>query len=226
MHAAGRRAWFQQAPATERLRSDRASTVGPGRLCLGNAHDGGTPAGGMRCGVSSPARPPTRCRCPTRLPRHPRASASPGAGTNAAHNLPLGANPRTDDAARRQFNAGARALWVAARPSSPPPRALQCRHESQDRPRERDHPLAAPAGRCTALARQRSWHAARSAECRPWMQSTDVSREIVIANPQLRPRVGNPDELRSNRMERTLDAAQVSCLPRRNPGSPRRSTAR
>jgi hypothetical protein len=29
---------------------------------------------------------------------------------------------------------------------------------------------------------------------------------VVRANPQLRPRVGNPDEMRSNRMQRTLDA--------------------
>src|SRR5262245_64786642 len=28
----------------------------------------------------------------------------------------------------------------------------------------------------------------------------------VRANPELRPRVGNPDEMRSNRMQRTLDA--------------------
>ncbi|MEZ7186156.1 hypothetical protein QVM19_32125, partial [Pseudomonas aeruginosa] len=28
---------------------------------------------------------------------------------------------------------------------------------------------------------------------------------LVQANPQLRPRVGNPDELRSNRMGQTLD---------------------
>ncbi len=36
----------------------------------------------------------------------------PGAGTSLAHNLPLGSNPATDDAARRAFNDAARALWV------------------------------------------------------------------------------------------------------------------
>src|SRR5690606_14881293 len=65
----------------------------------------------------------------------------PGAGTNAAHNLPLGANPRVDAAAREAFHRGARALYV------PPPEldaalAAFDTHARQQRPRESGHPLA------------------------------------------------------------------------------------
>ena len=35
----------------------------------------------------------------------------PGAGTNAAHGLPLGSNPRRDAEALNFFHRGARALW-------------------------------------------------------------------------------------------------------------------
>ncbi|HXG15554.1 MAG TPA: hypothetical protein VNK50_04855, partial [Calidithermus sp.] len=70
----------------------------------------------------------------------PKGFGFPGAGTNAAHNLPLGANPAVDPEARQRFNAGARALWV-------PPAALReavaalATHARQGRPLERDHAL-------------------------------------------------------------------------------------
>ena len=132
----------------------------------------------------------------------PKGFGFPGAGTNAAHNLPLGANPRSDDAARRQFNLGARALWVPPAEFAAA-RNLLCCHESQDRPRERDHPLArrrVDAPRLPAT----QWQAA-GAQVSPMDAVDGFFADIVVANPQLRPRVGNPDELRSNRMGRTLD---------------------
>ncbi|HFN7151073.1 TPA: xylulose 5-phosphate 3-epimerase, partial [Pseudomonas aeruginosa] len=42
----------------------------------------------------------------------PKGFGFPGAGTNAAHNLPLEGNPRVDQIALQQFNEGARALFV------------------------------------------------------------------------------------------------------------------
>ncbi len=132
----------------------------------------------------------------------PKGFGFPGAGTNAAHNLPLGANPAVDPEARQRFNAGARALWV-------PPTELReavaalATHARQGRPLERDH----------ALARRRP-PAPRLPEP-PWrkpgglaspMEGLDAYFVAVVeANPALRPRVGNPDELRSNRLNLTLD---------------------
>src|SRR5690606_27526644 len=65
----------------------------------------------------------------------------PGAGTNAAHNLPLGANPRVDAAARQLFLDGARALHVPAAELDTA-LAVLATHGRQQRVRESQHPLA------------------------------------------------------------------------------------
>src|SRR5690606_1622294 len=65
----------------------------------------------------------------------------PGAGINAAHNLPLGGNPHTDARARDLFNAGARALHVRADELDRAIAALTV-HERQGRPLESRHPIA------------------------------------------------------------------------------------
>lgn len=126
----------------------------------------------------------------------------PGAGTNRAHNLPLPGNPATDAASCQMFNDGAGRLYM-------PEQALRdavvelATHERQNRPKERDHPLAArrieypeiPVAADYALGERVSPMAALDRQfC-----------AIVGANPHLRPRVGNPDELRSNRLDETLD---------------------
>ncbi len=58
-----------------------------------------------------------RRRYPVHLPYGvavaPKGAGFYGAGTNLAHNLPLGANPNTDATAARRFNTSARRLWVA-----------------------------------------------------------------------------------------------------------------
>ncbi len=158
-----------------------------------------------------------RARYPVPLPYGvavaPKGYGFPGAGTNLAHNLPLMANPHTDRRAARRFNQGARRLWV------PPDElraaaALLQRHEASGRPRERDHALAArdvalreapePAFRPVepaALAEPERWTRASP------MDAVDAGfTALVRANPHLRPRVGNPDEMRSNRLLATLEA--------------------
>jgi phosphoketolase len=157
-----------------------------------------------------------RRRYPVHLPYGvavaPKGAGFYGAGTNLAHNLPLGANPHTDPTAARRFNTSARRLWVAPDELSAAAGVLQ-HHHAAARPRERDTALAnrepalprvpeptwrpVPADR----ADRRSWtHAS------PMMAVDDGFLAIVQANPHLRPRVGNPDEMRSNRMQRTLEA--------------------
>lgn len=126
----------------------------------------------------------------------------PGAGTNRAHNLPLEGNPHGDAAARRQFNQGAADLWVDLHELSGAVRMLN-RHSSQSRPKERDHPLARPQVDTPRLPEP------------PWRNGSDEAEgamfgidsyfcDIVKANPQLRVRVGNPDEMESNRLSGTL----------------------
>ena len=141
----------------------------------------------------------------------PKGAGFYGAGTNLAHNLPLGANPHTDPTAAQHFNQSARRLWVSAGDLKAAAATLR-HHETSGRPRERDHPLAmrhvsaspatprfrpAPDDR---RARERWTHSA------PMTAVDDGFLATVQANPGLRPRVGNPDEMKSNRLQRTLDA--------------------
>jgi phosphoketolase len=157
-----------------------------------------------------------RARYPVPLPYGiavaPKGAGFYGAGTNLAHNLPLGANPHTDAVAAARFNEHARRLWVAAPELREAIARLQ-HHARSGRPRERDHPLATrdvrlrtaiePAYRPVAADRR-----ARSS----WTRSSPMAAvdgtflATVQANRHLRARVGNPDEMRSNRMQRTLDA--------------------
>lgn len=142
----------------------------------------------------------------------PKGAGFYGAGTNLAHNLPLGSNPRDDEVAAGNFNDSARRLWVPLADLKESITRLQ-HHGTSGRPLERDHALArrdvslrevppavfkpVPDNRLD----QSSW--TRSSP----MHAVDaVFLATVKANPHLRPRVGNPDEMRSNRMLQTLDA--------------------
>lgn len=153
---------------------------------------------------------------PVRLPYGvavaPKGAGFYGEGTVPAHNLPLPGNPRRDTESRRLFNEHARRLWV------PEERlrgatAVLSRHGTSDRPRERDHVLVhrdptlevvpdldprEVAGTESALD-----DAPRSS---PMRALDDAFLATVEANPHLRPRIGNPDEMRSNRMMATLEA--------------------
>ena len=139
----------------------------------------------------------------------PKGAGFPGEGTNLAHNLPLGGNPHEDDSAAKTFNEGARRLAV-------PPEELRDavgrfnRHEHSSRPRERDHALA--HRRVTAKAPDVPWKEIEVDRQRPreWEKSSPMSAidstflEFLRTNPELRPRVGSPDEMESNRMKATL----------------------
>ena len=135
-----------------------------------------------------------------------------GAGTNLAHNLPLGANPRTDTVAAGHFNESARRLWVAPSELQDACRRFQA-HQASGRPRERDHPLANRQVQLSVVTSpnfrpvsQNRSDPSRWTRTSPMTAIDDGFLAAVQANPHLRPRVGNPDEMRSNRMLRTLDA--------------------
>jgi phosphoketolase len=157
-------------------------------------------------------------RYPVRLPYGiavaPKGAGFFNEGTNLAHNLPLKANPYEDTEAVRHFNESAKKLWVR-------PDALQKaselfqRHAASGRPKERDHALAHRHVRAAAasspefqpVGEERS-DPARWVTCSPMAAIDARFLETVQANPHLRPRAGNPDEMKSNRMARTLDALQ------------------
>ncbi|MCQ4323417.1 xylulose 5-phosphate 3-epimerase [Stutzerimonas stutzeri] len=123
-----------------------------------------------------------------------------GAGTNAAHNLPLPGNPRLDSEARELFNEHAARLFV---PQAELDAALGLfvRHR-QGRPLERDNPLAL---RRPAEPRMPQLNY-RDDACSPMAAVDRFFVELTQANPSLRPRVGNPDELASNRLAGVLKA--------------------
>lgn len=125
----------------------------------------------------------------------------PGAGSNVAHNLPLGGNPHTDAAMRELFNESAAALFVAPAELDAALAAFAT-HAAQQRPLESAHPMAhrhpaapklpepcweTPGSKGSAMTALDQWFV-----------------EFAKANPEMRMRIGNPDELASNKMGSTL----------------------
>jgi len=155
-------------------------------------------------------------RYPVRLPYGiavaPKGAGFYGEGTNLAHNLPLMANPSRDAEAARHFNESCRRLWVPIDELRTALAKFQ-HHGHSDRVRERDHAL---------VDRRATLEHLPPLEVRPvpsdrrdrssWTRSSPMDAvdatflAIVQANPHLRPRVGNPDEMKSNRLVRTLEA--------------------
>ncbi|MDO9623186.1 MAG: xylulose 5-phosphate 3-epimerase [Pseudomonas sp.] len=133
-----------------------------------------------------------------------------GAGSNAAHNLPLPANPHSDETARGLFNQHVAGLWVA--PGELEQVCAQFRHGRGERPLERDHPLA--QRRPAALQLPALHYLGHAQDGSPMSALDRFFVELVQANPHLRPRVGNPDELASNRLEGVLQSLKHRvCAP-------------
>jgi phosphoketolase len=142
----------------------------------------------------------------------PKGAGFPGEGTNLAHNLPLMANPHKDPAAAQRFNDGIARLYV---PLDELKSALQLfqKHQRSGRVRERDHALVDrnPAFHPLTQLQSRPVDTERRVHPETWtfaspMQAVDETfSDIIEANRHLRPRIGNPDEMKSNRLLRTLE---------------------
>ncbi len=118
-----------------------------------------------------------------------------GAGENAAHNLPLPGNPRHDETARNLFNQHAGKLWVSPEQLEQS-RDLLTQHSEQGRPLERDHDLAKRHPETPVLP-EPEWI---SEPASPMLAVDRFFVKMTEANPGLRARVGNPDELASNKL--------------------------
>jgi phosphoketolase len=120
--------------------------------------------------------------------------------TDRALSLPLAGVPRLDAAARRAFNAAVAKLFV-------PPAELEAAlgvletHVLQHRPPESGHALAARRP-STPVLPDPIW-SDRPTSPLDALDAWFVN--FVDANPSLRPRIGNPAQLRGNHMGRTLD---------------------
>jgi len=116
----------------------------------------------------------------------------PGAGTNAAHGLPLTNNPRHDEQARELFNRGAQALfntpevWQQAAKVLAQPIKPYCPSE------------------VTVTRPEPNWQKVGKYYS-PAQGLDDYFVDLAEVNSKLRIRVGNPDELSANRFGKTLE---------------------
>lgn len=131
----------------------------------------------------------------------PKGFGFPHSGTNAAHGTPLAANPATSANARDEFNAAAARLWVPAVELEAACLLLNT-HEQQHRCRERDNPMAHRHPPKPVLP-EPAW-AATGSQLSPMRAADTWLTRCYAANPALRVRVGNPDELQSNQLPELL----------------------
>lgn len=141
----------------------------------------------------------------------PKGAGFYNEGTNYAHNLPLVTNPSKDKVAAERFNSHAAKLYVPLDEIKQAAEILN-NHSMNKRVLERDNPLA---NRNVSLKKM------PKLACKPvsdkiddvallpkksTMDAIDLGFLLTVkANPELRPRVGNPDEMLSNKMNDTLE---------------------
>ncbi|MBR9910237.1 MAG: xylulose 5-phosphate 3-epimerase [Gammaproteobacteria bacterium] len=125
-----------------------------------------------------------------------------GAGTNAAHGTPLPGNPRTDVNARQLFNNHAARLFLPLAELNSAI-ALITQHEADNRVPEKYHTLCRRDMVLQTPSESPLYE--KGATYSPMSALDKRLCEWHIANPNVRVRIGNPDELRSNRMGATLD---------------------
>lgn len=141
----------------------------------------------------------------------PKGAGFYGEGTNLAHNLPLMSNPYTDPVSAQRFNESARRLWVPYTELKDSISRFQS-HHLLGRPRERDNPLARREVNLNQIPPP-VWRPVPEKRHNPsvWTRTSPMFAvdamflQTVQANPHLRPRIGNPDEMRSNRLIQTLE---------------------
>lgn len=123
-----------------------------------------------------------------------------GAGTNAAHGTPLPGCPAEHNEARDLFNESAARLFV---PQHEWRAAVACLN-NHGSVRLREAELAAQRGPVKVQVPPCEIPGMGGAAS-PMAAMDNAFVSLIKANPALRVRVGNPDEMRSNRFDQTLD---------------------
>lgn len=127
-----------------------------------------------------------------------------GAGTNAAHNLPLGEVPAVDAQALVRLRDGLAKLWVSKNEIQDAVAVLG-NHVQKRRLKEKDHPCATRNVDFPSKPPMLWKSVSKETHDSPMAGIDQYFSDLVKINDGLRVRLGNPDELRSNGMNRTLD---------------------
>ncbi|MFT7087970.1 MAG: phosphoketolase [Rickettsiales bacterium] len=133
----------------------------------------------------------------------PKGAGFYNEGTNYAHNLPLVDNPSKNDVAAKRFNVNAQKLFVPFEELNKSIKIFQ-NHKDSKRVLERDNPIANREVNLKKLPKLIFKELSKE-NVSPMDAIDDGFLSIVKANPHLRARVGNPDEILSNRMDDTLE---------------------
>jgi phosphoketolase len=136
-----------------------------------------------------------------------------GAGTNASHGTPLPANPKYDEDSRKFFNESAAKLFVSKKQITESVAILRT-HALDLRGQEKDHVLAHREVSLKKLD-EINWHPFNSM-ISPMESIDQLFVRILESNPSLRVRLCNPDELRSNKMGKSLDKLKHRVLTPEN----------
>ena len=125
----------------------------------------------------------------------------PAAGTNAAHSLPLGDSLLEDEKARADFNEATAKLHVSVQELADSIKVLN-NHTNSGRVREKDHPLRVLKHVNLTLPDDNYSEVGKSVSC--LAQIDHWFNDLILCNKALRFRLGNPDEIQSNRMKATV----------------------
>ncbi|GAA3916567.1 xylulose 5-phosphate 3-epimerase [Litoribacillus peritrichatus] len=123
-----------------------------------------------------------------------------GAGTNPAHGTPLPGNPSKDEEARDLFNLSAKALFIDEPVWR---RAAGVLNNHAASGQEKEHDSSNQLSPIKVQLPNLSFQDTASIDS-PTAALDRYFSELVSLNPELRARVGNPDELSSNRFIETL----------------------
>lgn len=148
-------------------------------------------------------------RIPYGIAVAPKGAGFYNEGSNYAHNLPLIDNPSNNEIAAKRFNTHIKKLFVPFDELKEASSLFQ-EHKNSNRVKEKDHPIA--NRKIDKINVPKFLFKDIEKHQRVKFSPMDAVDEGFLAwvklNPNLRPRVGNPDEMLSNRMDDTLESLE------------------
>lgn len=136
----------------------------------------------------------------------PKGAGFYNEGTNYAHNLPLVDNPGSNIIAAQRFNYHVQKMFVPFDELKNSVKVFQ-NHQKSKRKLEKDHPLA---NRDVSLKSYPKLEFKTTSSAVSPMDAIDGGfLAIVKSNSHLRVRIGNPDEISSNKMNDALESLKL-----------------